>query len=544
MKLRIRSLESKETGRIEVPNACTLQQLKQSLAVRLSHSSATSFAVPENLFLSLNSKDELCGSSPEASLQSLGVTSGDLIYYTCNPYAFSSQKYDLMSAQTENPPKFAAQNEQTLECPNSTKGKPQELNTQNDQTEDLRYTDNEETLKYVAYDDQTRDSVDSQTLELKEIPEILNSSKERNLESLGEDADGVDDLDVDEESVSNGKTSFSVPRFLRKVFTKEVGDVANGGDHRLLVIAVHAVLLESGFIGYDQVSGMKVDGFHLPDQWPSSAFTISLCYTLPEISSSEIVETVVLKFQSLGKFVNVYGYLPKKGFGLYRVCLDESRFVPALNFVWNHSDYIDAKNEMDGSKKLCPEREVFEFWKIVKDGLALPLLIDLYEKAGFLPPPCFMRLPTELKLKILELLPGVYVARAACVCSELRFISSNNDLWRQKYAEEFGNDAELWNKSGNQWKTRFYSAWENRKKRKRAWVSWRRASHLTPTSFPGRRAPNPFGLPFVIRDIVGGDYDRIPGLGIPPHFAPSRRIFSPNCHLGGFFYHGRDIPES
>lgn len=37
-------------------------------------------------------------------------------------------------------------------------------------------------------------------------------------------------------------------------------------------------------------------------------------------------------------------------------------------------------NERDG---LVSEREVFEFWKIVKDGITLPLLIDLCAKARF-----------------------------------------------------------------------------------------------------------------------------------------------------------------
>ncbi|KAI7990442.1 putative F-box protein [Camellia lanceoleosa] len=96
--------------------------------------------------------------------------------------------------------------------------------------------------------------------------------------------------------------------------------VKDGGDHKLLVIAVHAVLIESGFVGFDSVSRRKVEGFHLPDEWPSLQFTMSLQYTLPEIIKQgpitiNGVETVKLKFQSLGKFVNVYGSLAKNGSG-------------------------------------------------------------------------------------------------------------------------------------------------------------------------------------------------------------------------------------
>ncbi|KAG5406341.1 hypothetical protein IGI04_012460 [Brassica rapa subsp. trilocularis] len=48
-------------------------------------------------------------------------------------------------------------------------------------------------------------------------------------------------------------------------------------------------------------------------------------------------------------------------------------------------------------------REVFVFWRRVKDCISTPLLIGLCDKSGLELPPCLMRLPTELKLKILEL---------------------------------------------------------------------------------------------------------------------------------------------
>ncbi|KAK8512958.1 hypothetical protein V6N13_090297 [Hibiscus sabdariffa] len=72
-------------------------------------------------------------------------------------------------------------------------------------------------------------------------------------------------------------------------------------------------------------------------------------------------------------------------------------------------------DKKDGSFNSYPENEVFEFWKIVKDRL-----IDLCYKTGLPLPACLIRLRTELKLKILELLPGVDIARMECVCSEMR----------------------------------------------------------------------------------------------------------------------------
>jgi F-box protein 7 len=52
----------------------------------------------------------------------------------------------------------------------------------------------------------------------------------------------------------------------------------------------------------------------------------------------------------------------------------------------------------------------------VKDGLVFPLLIDLCKKTGLCPPSCFMRLPADLKFKILESLHGVNLTRVECVC--------------------------------------------------------------------------------------------------------------------------------
>ncbi|XP_030444355.2 F-box protein SKIP22-like [Syzygium oleosum] len=59
-------------------------------------------------------------------------------------------------------------------------------------------------------------------------------------------------------------------------------------------------------------------------------------------------------------------------------------------------------------------------------------------RAGLPVQSCFAWLPVELKLKILKSLPRIDLARVGCVCSELRDLASNDDLWKQKYVEEFG----------------------------------------------------------------------------------------------------------
>nr|KAJ0203731.1 hypothetical protein LSAT_V11C500268850 [Lactuca sativa] len=78
-------------------------------------------------------------------------------------------------------------------------------------------------------------------------------------------------------------------------------------------------------------------------------------------------------------------------------------------------------------------------------------------------PPFFMQLPSELILKILDSVSGVDIAKLSCVCSELRYLASSEDLWKQKYIiAQFGNYQERLG-SERSFKERFAKAWEGRK---------------------------------------------------------------------------------
>ncbi|CAN7012651.1 unnamed protein product [Brassica rapa subsp. trilocularis] len=108
-----------------------------------------------------------------------------------------------------------------------------------------------------------------------------------------------------------------------------------------------------------------------------------------------MIEFVTLRFQSLNKTVVVYGYL--SGHMVQRVNLDRNMFVvPVVDLVM---DTLKFEKQASSSSY----REVFVFWRRVKDCISTPLLIGLCDKSGLELPPCLMRLPTELKLKILEL---------------------------------------------------------------------------------------------------------------------------------------------
>ncbi|KAK3413997.1 hypothetical protein EUGRSUZ_I02495 [Eucalyptus grandis] len=501
MKLRLRSLESKGTLKLDVPDPCSLPQLRRILAGRLSPPPPPG----ASFRLSLNRTDELRSPDPAASLQSLGLASGDLVYFSLAPDALASPQAGDGSSSAESSAGASGGvplGHAEMDSEDPPGGRPREVAES-------------EMVDSVPDDAPGADASGS-------AGDPGNSVSA----SFDFEGDGV----VAADDSAGVRSKFSEPCFLKRVLREELG--GDGGDHRLLVIAVHAVLLESGFVAVDPVTGVPAHRFHLSDQWPSTAFMMTLQYSLPELVAKtqgrNVSESVVLKFVSLGHFISVYGRLAKTKLALRRVCLNERRFAPIIDEMWAKGDDDVEGNEDGGSLNSSSEKEVFEFWKIVKDGLALPLLIDLTERAGLPLPSCFTCLPTELKLRIFELLPGIDLARVGCVSSDLQYLASNNDLWKQKYVEEFGERTE----SGEMinWKQIF--TLEAKKKRKRESSRCQMPAYTSRV----RRLLNPLGFP----GVLGGDYDRLPGLGVHPPFGPPfhryqfrRRNIIHNCNLGG-----------
>ncbi|EEF40307.1 conserved hypothetical protein [Ricinus communis] len=287
----------------------------------------------------------------------------------------------------------------------------------------------------------------------------------------------------------------SEPYFLKRALRgEEFGD--DFSIDKLLFVAIHAVLLESGFVGFDSVSGLRVDLFHiLQEQQPLKSFTTSVSYTLPELLDNDnVIDSVALKFRTLGHFVIVYGSMVGGKSLVHKLRLDKCEFVPAIGSIWAPWDENDPMYENDS----YTENLVSELWRIVKDQLAFPLLIDLCVKTGLLLPPCFMSLPPELKFKILESLHGLDIARMACVCKDMRHLSSDNNLWRKKVGEEFGAASGV--RRITNWKKQFASSLADKKKPKTL------GSYTPRYNIPNE--PYPIGFPRHLRHYP---------LAIPPH---------------------------
>lgn len=97
---------------------------------------------------------------------------------------------------------------------------------------------------------------------------------------------------------------------------------------------------------------------------------------------------------------------------IYRACSDvyiyihKKTFAPTIDFVWADGKN-DGMNGNDGSSMLYAENENFVFWSGSSTMLDAP--------------------PTELKLKILESLAAIDIAKMERVSSEMECLSSNND---------------------------------------------------------------------------------------------------------------------
>ncbi|KAJ6969758.1 hypothetical protein NC653_034338 [Populus alba x Populus x berolinensis] len=173
-------------------------------------------------------KDELNASSPEDSLQSLGITSGDLAYFSVNPIAafrflFLSRNQDLFvrghaGVQANDANSQETKSEISLDMlVQGQKGEQHEIGGSD--------TSDAVIERHGSLDSKAQGG---ETLETQELT-------------------SVEAMDIDTGSADVGGKRFSEPYFTRKLLRKEMGD--DGYSYKFLDIAVHAVFIESGFGG-------------------------------------------------------------------------------------------------------------------------------------------------------------------------------------------------------------------------------------------------------------------------------------------------------
>ncbi|KAJ4766830.1 F-box protein SKIP22 [Rhynchospora pubera] len=292
--------------------------------------------------------------------------------------------------------------------------------------------------------------------------------------------------------------------------------VAPNASDPLSALGLTSALLDMGFTLFNGA------GSKLPQGWALHASSLSLEYTIPDFVNQvqAINERVaVTKLSVLGNLVTVYGYLGGIKPDIYRFSLDLAKVASLLSL---------------NLKSMCKseQEQLMEIFRSVKDGVALPLMIDLCLKNGLPLPPCFMFLSIDIRAKILDLLSGADVVRTGSTCKEMRNLSLDDNLWRQKFEREFSNSLNNnISMPAGTWKERYKSAYIAKNSASR--FRTRRSNWFQIRPSVAERPIGPGG-----HFILGGNADRFPvfGAGIeevgPIAFrrrGPDGRQVSPRC---------------
>ncbi|CAD6202756.1 unnamed protein product [Miscanthus lutarioriparius] len=454
-----------ETHRVDLPPTAMLSDVKTLLASKLS---AAQPVPAESVRLSLNRSEELVSPDPAAKLPSLGLASGDLVFFTLSPLTALAPP---AQALLRNPSPGSGTAASVAEAVDPGKGSKQPGTGGSSSSSQVQAMVVNPSFP-VAYDP----------------PDVV-------MEAAFE--------------ATKGWSSFVLRDLKREM--NNVGS-AEGTASGRLVAALHAALLDVGFLTATQM------GSHLslPQGWPSGALKpLTIKYTIPELSAmlsvTEEGKVVVLNYSLMGNFVMVYGYVHGAQSEVCRLCLELPGLEPLL--------YLDI-DQLSG----VHEKGVHDLWRVLKDEICLPLMISLCQLNGLRLPPCLMALPSDLKTKVLEFLPGVDLAKVECTCKEMRNLASDDSIWKKfvpKFEHYYGEG------SSKTAKAIFGEVWQ---------ASKRRQKRRNPTFWNYGWGNSPYRRPLRL-PLIGGDSDRLPFIGnlgpVGRHFGNQRRNISPNCILDG-----------
>lgn len=146
----------------------------------------------------------------------------------------------------------------------------------------------------------------------------------------------------------------SLPDILHRVLLVEYEKVKER--QAVLVLAIHAVMLETGFVLNQPMGAVgSSDGCGLPPGWSGKGSLVNLSYTLPEIirastslggvqsSSHSIVGDALLRCQVVGNALVVYGCVTgANGSEIYRLGLPVSRHLHKDLVVEDNGNAGDA----------------------------------------------------------------------------------------------------------------------------------------------------------------------------------------------------------
>eukprot|EP00897_Mesotaenium_endlicherianum_P008738 jgi/Mesen1/7893/ME000420S07035 len=571
MKVRVRPVSGGATFRVEVPELCDLRTLQERVAAVAGVSVAAAR-------LSLNKREEL-GGPGNVALSSLGVRGGDLLYLLDAsapsehassssgqharpqgaPGAGSSGHALVSDVHMTEAPNNAFRIHASSVCGNSSRHAQAQAQARPQAHPPQAGAGPPRTAQGGGAAESTQLRTENANGLAMEEGARAGLREDTEMEDAGGDAPaagapaaaplgapGWPACGHSSAAGSPSSSSSSSPSSIHGLLQRALAVEGEGlTDAQVLVVAVHALMLETGFVPAAYLSQSHLG---LPSGWRAGAGgPITLAYRLPPqppqggpaSGPGEAADggrsglECVVTCQTLGKFLVVYGAVSGPAGGtaspepVLRVCLPDTYAAgtraahggPSSSGGGGRGAAEHArgggqsKRARDGSAHA--RNSVMELWREVKDQLALPLFAALCRRAGRSAPTSLLALPAEVRAMVLEGLPPRALAMLACVCSEFHVAAASDSLWRALYWREFGFEVIPANPPGRAatWKAAFAARWRLRRQQDAQRQRQLAAAGRHARGGGGASVISPRHPYFPAPGVIGGDFDRFPAVG-------------------------------
>ena len=475
IKLRVRVAGVDGAQKLEVPEVCTLAQLRRAVASKLLDDAWT----PEEVSVSLNRVDDLGagGASESATLRACGVARGDLVHVHRRQTA----------SDPANPPA----------APGRERSGPG--------ADASREDDDPDTRRRRALDAAERRASERRALDAAERRAAATAGGPATLDAPSTRPSTRPDP-------NDPPPRTRCPATLRRVLDADRATNSAAPPLtplQLLVASTHALFLETGLVPTD-----ASEGFSLFRGDASSIGRLRREYALAEAPAGP---ACVLRAQPVGPSRVVFaGAVDVPGAPARRFDAD---LADVIRRAETPSDETPSDVEAVHADWLL--RDARQFWSAAKDAIAAPLRADLRRAAGLPAPPALVTLPDHLKMLCLARLDFKSLCAAGSSCRELRFVADDDELWTPLHVAAFGvpppDEAHEETHEARS-KRAFAAAWRRRRAADR---EARRRRDAEIAIRDARRYPAPRvgippggmfgGVPGYTPGITGGEYDLYPG---------------------------------
>ena len=473
IKLRVRIAGSGETMRVEVPEVCTLSQLRAAVATKCFDGAVP----PENVAVTLNRTDDVStqGAGEGSTLRVCGIARGDLVHVFVR----------------DGPTAAAATTNAPADAPVASTSAPAQ-------------TDEEDRRRRCLHAAERRGDV-AAAINTPAASTASHDTPTSPVDAAGRSGRGAP-------FVATRRPTPMPPALSSLLELREPATPVG-----LVACAVHASLVDAGMDIVD-VTPCNIKRASFRPRWENGAAGASTAVPPPV--------TVVVRAQDVGGDHVVFAASVNDGDPFVFRCAASAHVVA-----------VGAHGGADGGAHGYEYVALPSLWRDAKDSLALPASIRARTAAGLPSPPPLLALPDELKLATLASLATPRdICAVGATCRELAALASSDALWKPLHDAEFGaetsNDVRRVRDASSgtgAFRRRYAEKHAERarreRERERRVAEMMRARERAARAGPGPYVPHPAGgggfvaspPPGYVPGITGGDYDLYPagGGGMP-----------------------------